>query len=95
MLPRQPDAAILARLQRGEIDIISITSVEGLHNLYELAGPHGRTQLLATAVLVVSERQAQACRQLGFQALAQIAARASDAAIVEALRVWQATRNSL
>ena len=93
--PRQPDAAVLARLQRGEIDIISITSVEGLHNLYELAGTHGRTQLLATAVLVVSERQAQTCRQLGFQALAPIAARASDAAIVEALRVWQATRNSL
>lgn len=93
--PHQPDAAVLARLQRGEIDIVSITSVEGLHNLYELAGTHARTQLLATPVLVVSERQAQACRQLGFQALAPLAARTSDAAIVQALRAWQATRNSL
>ena len=93
--PRRPDAAALARLQQGGVDIISITSVEGLRNLYDLVGAAGRGQLLATPVLVVSERQAQACRELGFSAALRVATRASDAAIVDALHAWRVSRNSL
>ena len=93
--PRHLDPLAQARLQHGEIDIISITSVEGLHNLYNLVGTAGRAQLLSTAVLTVSERQAQACRELGFRAAVQVATRASDAAIVGALCAWQAARNSI
>lgn len=93
--PRQLNPVALARLQQGEIDIVSITSVEGLRNLYNLTGNTSRARLLATPVLVVSERQAQACRDLEFHAAVQVAARASDAAIVDALHAWRATRNSI
>ena len=93
--PHQLDPLAQARLQHGEIDIVSITSVEGLHNLYNLVGTAGRAQLLSTAVLTVSERQAQACRELGFRATVQVATRASDTAIVDALCAWQAERNSI
>ena len=92
--PHQPDGASLARLQRGEIDIISITSVEGLQNLYALVAPADRARLLATPVLVVGERQAKAGQALGFTSV-QIAARASDAAILDALRTWRVARNSI
>lgn len=92
--PRQPDAAALTRLQRGEIDILTITGLAGLRNLYDLAGESGRARLLATPALFVSERQAQAARELGFNAELRVAAQASDAAILTELLAWRATRNS-
>jgi len=93
--PRQPDAAALARLRAGEIDILVVTSTEGARNLCDLVGESGRAQLLATPVVVVGERQAQACRELGFHAEVCVATRASDAAIMTVLRAWRARQNSL
>jgi len=93
--PRQPDAATLARLRRGEIDILILTSIEGARNLCSLVGESGQAQLLATPVVVVSERLAQTCRELGFHAELCVSAQASDAAIVAALRAWRARQNSL
>lgn len=92
--PRQPDATALARLVRCEIDIITITSVEGLQNLYALVAPADRGRLLATPILVVGERQASAGLHLGFKSV-QVAARASDTALLDALRTWRVTRNSI
>ena len=93
--PRQPDAAALTRLRHGEIDILVITSAEGARNLCDLVGESGQARLLATPVVVVGERQAQACRELGFRAELCVAAQASDAAIEAALRAWRARQNSL
>lgn len=93
--PRQPDAENLARLRRGEIDILIITSIEGARNLCTLVGETGRARLLATPVVVVSERLAQTCRELGFHAELCVAAQASDAAIVATLHAWRARQNSL
>jgi len=93
--PPVPDPLALARLARGEIDVITVTSVEGLKNLRALAGDAGRARLLATAVIVTSERQAAACRELGFRAGVYTAAQSSDAAILAALHAWRAARNSL
>lgn len=92
--PRQPDTTALARLGRGDIDIISITSVEGLQNLYALVAPTDQGRLRATPILVLGERQAQAGRELGFSSI-QVAVRASDAALLDALRTWRVTRNSI
>lgn len=92
--PRQPDRTALMRLRRDEIDIINITSVEGLQNLYALVTPAERGRLLATPILVVGERQARTGRDLGFTSV-QVAARASDTAILDALRTWRVTRNSI
>lgn len=88
--PRQPDAAVLARIRRGEIDILTITGLAGLRNLYELVGESGRARLLATPALFVSQRQAQAARELGFSAERRVAAQASDAAILTELLAWRA-----
>ena len=93
--PRQPDAAALARLRQGEIDILVITSAEGARNLRDLAGESGQARLLATPVVVVSERQARACRELGFHAELCVAAQASDASILATLRAWRSRQNSL
>jgi uroporphyrinogen-III synthase len=93
--PRQPDTAALARLRQGEIDVLVITSSESARNLCDLVGESGRARLLTTPVVVVSDRQAQACRELGFRAELCVAAQASDAAILAALRAWQARKNSL
>ena len=93
--PAIPDPTALARLVAGEIDIAVVTSSEGLANLLVLGGDAARTRLLATPLVVVSARQEQAARALGFHAAIEIAARADDAAILAAVRVWQATRNSL
>lgn len=95
VLPRQPDATTLERLRRGEIDILVLTSIEGARNLCALVGESGGARLLATPVVVVSERLAQTCRELGFHAELCVTALASDAAIVATLHAWQARQNSL
>lgn len=94
-LPRQPDTATLARVRRGEIDILILTSIEGARNLCILVGETGLAQLLAMPVVVVSERLAQTCRDLGFHGDLNVAAQASDAAIVSTLHAWRARQNSL
>jgi uroporphyrinogen-III synthase len=83
------------RLVRGEIDIVSITSVEGLRNLCDMAGPGGRDRLLDTPIVVVSARQAAVCRELGFRGPVLTAREASDEAVVSAIRTWRAAQNSL
>ena len=95
VLPRHPDATNLARLLRGEIDILILTSIEGARNLSTLVGESGRARLLATPAVVVSARLATTCRELGFHAELCVAAQASDAAIVAALLAWRTRQNSL
>ena len=90
--PRQPDAAVLARLRQGDIDMLTITGLAGLRHLYGLVGESGRARLLATPLVAVSERQAQAARELGFNAELRIATQASDAAILTELLAWQTAR---
>jgi uroporphyrinogen-III synthase len=93
--PRQPDATALARLREGGIDIVVLTSTEGARNLCDLVGETARARLLATPVVVIGERQAQACRELGFHAAVCVATPAGDAAILSALRAWRAGQISL
>lgn len=89
VLPAAPAAEALGRIRRGEIDVITATSSEGLRNLLVLAGEPAHARLLATPLVVVSERQAQAARALGFQADVRVASPAGDDAIVAALRTWR------
>jgi uroporphyrinogen-III synthase len=94
-LPRQPDATTLARVRRGEIDVLILTSIEGARNLCILVGETDRARLLAMPVVVVSERLAQTCRDLGFHGDLSVTAQASDAAIVSTLYAWRARQKSL
>lgn len=94
-LPPAPDAGALERMRRGEIDIMVVTSGEGLRNLVALAGDSARTRLFATPLLTVSARQAAVARELGFHAECGVAAQASDAAVLDALHAWRARQISL
>ncbi len=60
------DAAPLLRLwARGELDAVTVTSSEGLHNLYDMLGPLGQQWLKKTPVFVPHERIAETATRMG------------------------------
>ena len=79
---------------RHALDIIIITSVEGLMNLIEMVGEYARERLFSTPLLVVSDRMAQEARRLGFGADIVCAAKAGDQQLMEALRTWARHRGT-
>lgn len=89
--PHADTSALLHRWARGEIDIVTVTSVQGLRHLFDLVGDLGRRWLVKTPIVVVSERMAPVCRELGCKADIVVAERASDEAIVAAIRAWRGT----
>ncbi len=93
--PLADAAPLLERGVGGAIDIVSITSLDGLHNLLDMAGTAGRPWLLRTPVVVISERLAAACRESGFQQTPVLAREASDEAIVAAIKTWRAAQKTL
>jgi uroporphyrinogen-III synthase len=92
--PNTDMTPLLRRCARGEIDIVSVTSVDGLHNLFDMVGKAGQHWLIRTPVVVVSERMAEVCRTLGFKSEPRVAA-ASDEAILEAIQTWRDGQNTL
>jgi uroporphyrinogen-III synthase len=83
------DVSLLMRAwARGDIDIVTVTSNEGLSNLYDMLGQLGRRWLLATPLVVISERGRELAEQLGFKQLL-MAERASDQAILSAIKQWR------
>ena len=88
---RKPDnnaQLLLKHWAQHKLDIIIITSVEGLHNLMDMVGLQAQDTLLRTPLLVVSERMAQEARKLGFKSTLVCAAKASDEEIVTSLLRW-------
>lgn len=84
VVPPQADAdALLARWTR-DVQLVTATSGEVLDNLLSLVGTAGRGRLLATALVVVSERTASAARAAGFTRV-EVAERAADEALLAAL----------
>lgn len=72
-------------LRRGKVDVISVTSNAGLVNLVALAGPAVRNSLLATPLVVMSERNIEHARGLGFTGPIARAKQASDAGLADAI----------
>jgi uroporphyrinogen-III synthase len=66
-----------------------VSSNEGLHNLYELAGVALRRWLLERQLIVISERTAHLAVELGFRHPARVAAEASDAGLLAAILEWR------
>jgi len=93
--PASPDPEPLAQLARGNIDIIVATSGEALENLTVMVGADGRERLLATPLLVVSERTRTASHALGFHGMVVVATRAEAQAMLDALCAWHAAQNNL
>lgn len=85
---RAPDNATLSHWINGGVNAITVTSSEGLQNLYGMMNARGRDWLLTMPLFVVSERCAALAQQLGFRQPAHIAHHASDQAIMETLAGW-------
>ncbi|MGD8558917.1 MAG: uroporphyrinogen-III synthase, partial [Gammaproteobacteria bacterium] len=89
----QPDVdpAILTEpLQQGAVDIVIVTSNEGLENLLAMAGDQAAEQLLTLPLIVVSERSRDRARQLGFRGEVIIAQQPSDQGLIDAVLQWKA-----
>ncbi|HEX9810487.1 MAG TPA: uroporphyrinogen-III synthase [Burkholderiales bacterium] len=87
--PRTDVETLIDAWRRGEIQIVTITSTEGLRNLHEMLGETGRSWLYDTPLVVLSQAQAAACRELGCTQNVSIATEASDEAILEAVKTWR------
>lgn len=83
VLPKADAADLVARWST-DVKLVTATSGEVLDNLIALVGAEGRGPLLATPLVVVSERTAEAARTLGFTGL-EVAERADDEAVLAAL----------
>ncbi len=80
--------AVKRRWRRRSVDIIVTTSCEGLGSLFDMIGKDARDELRNTQLVVVSPRMVELARALGFRATPVVAAGASDAALVDAVRAW-------
>jgi len=77
-------ARALGEARRG-VDVVVVTSGEGLRNLFELTEPLGREWLRARRLVVVGERTAALARALGVRRAPVVAARADEAELVAAV----------
>lgn len=83
-------AAELRRIAGSEaVDAIVVTSNEGLRNLDRIAGADLGDWLRARQLVVISARAATLAGELGFTRPARVAAEASDAGLLAALRQWR------
>lgn len=72
------------------VDVVIVTSNEGLTNLYALAGEAHRDWLLQKPLVVISRRTAQLAGTLGFRRGVWVAGEASDHGLLAAVLRWRA-----
>jgi uroporphyrinogen-III synthase len=88
VLPPQGYAELQRIATTQYIDTIVVSSNEGLHNLYLLAGEAQRRWLLERQLIVISGRMARLAGELGFRHPARVAAEASDDGLLAAILQW-------
>lgn len=87
--PRADVAPLLAAWARGEVDAVTVTSSEGLHNLCALLGAAGAPLLARTPLFVPHPRIERAARECGCAAV-QLTAQGDDG-LLAALVAWFGT----
>ncbi|MHB1566356.1 MAG: uroporphyrinogen-III synthase [Acidiferrobacter sp.] len=92
--PAADVAVLLRRWAHDGLDVVTLTSVEGLHNLYEVLGQVGRRWLSRTPLIVASARIGTAARALGLEGPIMTAAGADDEAMIAALMAWRADQDT-
>lgn len=81
------DAGILLRQwSRGEINAVTLTSSEGLRNLYDMIGKLGRQWLKTTPIFVTHEHILSVAHELGLQRA--ILTEAGDQGLVTGMTIW-------
>ncbi len=93
-IPHSDPVILEAHWQQKQLDIIIVTSVAGLDNLFAILGEKNHTRLLGTPLLTVSERIAGSARQRGFSSQLLIANSASEEDIIATLQHWQKMRTT-
>lgn len=93
--PTADSTLLMRRWARGDIDAVVVTSVAGLRNLFDIVGKLGQQWLIKTPTVVVSERMAEVCRELGYKQAPLIADEASDEGILRALEAWRRAQKTL
>ena len=86
--PALPAGTLAARLVQWNIDVIMLSSGEGLANLQLLLSPAETTNLNHIGAIVPSQRVAEMARDAGFSRVVT-AENASDMAMLTALRQWR------
>jgi uroporphyrinogen-III synthase len=90
----RPAAIDIDEVQRagitGNIHIITVTSSEGLQNMFDILGRENRSWLLDVPLLVFSQRTAALGQKLGFKTTITTS-QASDQGLVDALKEWYAS----
>lgn len=84
--PAADVAPLLKAWARSQLDAITVTSSEGLRNLYDMVGKLGQQWLKKTPLFVPHERIAQTARELGLARV--ILTGPGDAGLVEGLARW-------
>jgi uroporphyrinogen-III synthase len=77
---------MLKLLRPGFLTCITASSNEILQNLFDMAGPEGRTLLQDQRLVVASQRQKLLAQQLGFRQVLFVASNAGDEAMLSAIR---------
>ena len=87
----KPDSKLADTVrQAGEIDLVMVTSQDGLRNLVEMANREDRRAWLLNKQLVaISARVAQLADELGFKHRALTADQATDEAMMAACAAWR------
>lgn len=86
-LPQADPVPLLVRWARGEVKVVTVTSLEGLENLRAMLGAAGERHLTTTPMIIAGERMAAGLREAGYTEGAR-AENASDAGMFEALLSW-------
>lgn len=95
VMPKVNPEPLQDYLTRGAIDIIVVTSAEGVRNLFELVGIELRHLLCSTAMVVISKRIGDVCQEQGVPETLLYIAKASNKSIVEAISRWKRFQNPL
>jgi len=81
--------AIEERWVNEGIDVVTATSIETLHNLFEMLSERGRQLLRETTLLVASRRIAEGATAAGLNGTVIVANGADDASMIGALARWR------
>ncbi len=84
VIPASPDPKVLQALEAGQVDAITLTSVESLHNLITLVGDKRLQCMRRLPIVVISDRIRDAAMTAGFSQVTVTSA-VNDQAIVESL----------
>lgn len=87
--PQGDVAELLRHWARSGVDVVTVSSSAGLHNLFDMVGSLGQQWLRQAQLVTLSERTAAAAAELGFRHPALVAGEAADEATVQAIIDWR------